>query len=107
MRLRCFFVVGSEEVLFSTDTDPFGILASSGDLEVTMGVGGRRITFCAGYGACVITVDRSKWESVVVVGDASLGAELEKVRFGDGFMDKGPEKALIKVTEAFSREAAS
>ena len=72
-----------------------------------MGVGGRRITFCAVYGACVISVDRSKWESVSVVGDASLGAELEKVRFGDGFVDRRPEKPLMKVTGALSREAAS
>ena len=69
-----------------------------------MGVGGRRITFCAGYGACVISVDRSKLESVGVVGDASLGAELEKVRFGDGFMDRGPEEPLMKVTGALSRD---
>ena len=61
--LWCFFVFWSGGVLSSTDADPFGILASSGYLEVTMGVGGRTITFCAGYGACVISVNRSKWES--------------------------------------------
>ena len=44
-----------------------------------MGISGRRNTVCAAYGACVISVDRRKWESVGVVGDASLGAKLEKV----------------------------
>ena len=41
-----------------------------------------------------------------MVGDASLGAELEKVRFGSDFMDRCPEKPLMKVTGALSSEAA-
>ena len=63
--------------------------------------------FCAGHGACVISVDWSKWESVGVVGEASQGVELDKVIFGYGFMDRVPEKPLVKVTGALSREAAT
>ena len=107
--LRCFLVAGPGEVLFSTDAGPLGSLTgfSSGDSKVTTEVGGRRVTFCVGHSTCVISGDRSKWESVGVVGDASLIAELEKVRIGDGFMDRVPEKSLMEVTGALSREAAS
>jgi len=111
VRLRCLLVLGWGGSFVFADVGHFCSdceSLSSGDLEVTKGLGGRKIIFCAGHTRELISLDSRGWKSEGEDGDISLDAELEKIwSGGKGFMIIVPENDLWKDTGASRSEAAS